>query len=73
MCLSAYHVIMIMAFHRIRYTVCMFTYAIASYRIAGGVASSSTEEQTGTDPQELQAQEVPEERRGLARVRRSPA
>jgi hypothetical protein len=36
----------------------MFTYAIASYRIAGGVTSSSTGR---ADPQELQAHEVPKE------------
>jgi hypothetical protein len=40
MCSSAYHVIK--AFHRIRCTVCMFTYALASYMIAGGGAGSST-------------------------------
>jgi hypothetical protein len=40
-CSSAYHVII--AFHRIRCTVYMFTYALALYRIAGGVAGSSTE------------------------------
>jgi hypothetical protein len=37
---SAYHVII--AFHHIHCTVCMFTYTLASYRIAGGIASSST-------------------------------
>jgi hypothetical protein len=39
----------------------MFTYAIAAYRIAGGVASSSAGRADGADMQELQAQEVPEE------------
>jgi hypothetical protein len=39
MCSYAYHVIM--AFHRIRCTVYMFTYVIASYKIAGGVVGSS--------------------------------
>jgi hypothetical protein len=39
MCSSAYHVII--AFHRIQCTVYMVTYAIASYRIAGGVTGSS--------------------------------
>jgi hypothetical protein len=37
--LSAYHVII--AFHRIYCTVYVVAYAIASYRIAGGVAGSS--------------------------------
>jgi hypothetical protein len=41
MCSSAYHVIR--AFHRIRCIIRMCTYALASYRIAGGVAGSSTE------------------------------
>jgi hypothetical protein len=41
MCSSTYHVIMIIACHRIRCTVCIFTYTIASYRIAGGSAGSS--------------------------------
>jgi hypothetical protein len=44
MCLSAYHVIMIIAVHRIWCTVCIFTYTIASYRIAGESASSSARE-----------------------------
>jgi hypothetical protein len=38
---SAAHVIMIVACHRIRCTVCIFTYTLASYRIVGGSASSS--------------------------------
>jgi hypothetical protein len=46
MCSSAYHVIMIIACHRIRCTVCIFTYTIASYRITGESASSSAR---GTD------------------------
>ena len=41
--------------------LCISTYTSASHRIAGGVASVVQEEQTGTDPQEVQAQEVPEE------------
>jgi hypothetical protein len=39
MCSSAYHILI--AFHRFRCTICMFTYALASYRIVGGAASSS--------------------------------
>jgi hypothetical protein len=45
----------------IRCILRMFAYALASYRIAGGVAGSGTEEQVWTDQQEPQAQEVPEE------------
>jgi hypothetical protein len=42
MCSFAHHVTMIIAYHHIRCTVYIFTYAIASYRIVGGVASSSS-------------------------------
>jgi hypothetical protein len=40
-CSSSYHAIMIIVYHRIRCTIYMFRYVLASYRIAGGVASSS--------------------------------
>jgi hypothetical protein len=46
MCSSAHHVIMIIACYRIRCTVCIFTYTLASYRIACGSASGSAR---GTD------------------------
>jgi hypothetical protein len=46
MCSSAYHAIMIITCPRIRCAVHIFTYTIASYRIAEGSVSSSTR---GTD------------------------
>jgi hypothetical protein len=65
-----------MAFYRIRCTVYMFTYAIASYRIAGGVAGSSAErvdlDRSARAPGTGGARGRGA-RRGVARVHRSPA
>jgi hypothetical protein len=41
MCLSAHYIIMIIVCHRIRHTVCIFTYTLASYKIVGESIGSS--------------------------------
>jgi hypothetical protein len=73
MCSSAYHVIK--AFHRFRCIIRMFTYALASYRIAGGVTGSSTEgaslDRSAGAPGTGGAQGR-RTRRGAARVHRPP-
>jgi hypothetical protein len=50
MCSSTYHVIMIIACHRIQCTVCISTYTIASYRIAWESVSSSAREADRDQP-----------------------
>jgi hypothetical protein len=62
-CSSPLHGIMIIICHRIRRIGCIFNYTIASYRIASGSTGSSARgsgKAARVDPQETQAQEVPE-------------
>jgi hypothetical protein len=60
MCLPAYHAIMIITCHRIRCTVCIFTYKL-HHTGSEELQVAVQEEQSRTDPQEIQAQEVLEE------------
>jgi hypothetical protein len=73
MCSSAYHVTK--AFHRFRCIIRMCTYALVSYRIAGGVAGSSTGgaslDRSAGAPGTGGARGR-RARRGAARVRRPP-
>jgi hypothetical protein len=74
MCSSTYHVIMIIACHRIQCTVCIFTYTIASYKIAEGSTGSSANEADRDRPTgNLDTGDARERRarRGSVRVRGS--
>jgi hypothetical protein len=74
MCPSAYHVIK--AFYRIRCIIRMFTYALASYRIAGGVAGSSIGRASldrSAGALGTRGARGRRARQGAARVRRPPA